>query len=159
MAYANAYAPLSRRNEEKAEELFKQQIETPDAPTVAPEEKGFLSKVAPMLVGAVANAFLPGSGAIASGVTSAALGGDGAQLNSPEAAKSAGKFTTWYGDKMSKDKQMADIPMEEIAGNDYNQGAGNNASAEGAAAMVAKLKQEEELLKRAPLSFKGGLMQ
>ena len=105
MAYANAYAPLSRRNEEEAEDLFKQQIETPDAPTVAPEEKGFLSKVAPMLVGAVANSFLPGSGAIASGVTSAALGGDGAQLNSPEAAKSTEKFTTWYGDKMAKDNK------------------------------------------------------
>ena len=149
---ASVWSPAASEEEE---ELFKQQIETPDAPVVAKQEKGFLAKVAPMVVGAVANTFLPGSGAIASGVTSAAMGGDGAQLSSPEASD-----MKWYTAYKDKKQVEADAVVNTQENNLQSMlGAGDNS-----AATMAKSAEEEELMKKimgaasAPLSYKGGVM-
>ena len=64
----------------KEEELFNQQIQAPEG---APLKKGFWETITPQILGAVANAFVPGSKEAVATATNELQGGDPVQTQTP----------------------------------------------------------------------------
>jgi hypothetical protein len=65
----------------KEEELFNQQVQ---APKGAPLANGFWETITPQILGAVANAFIPGSKEAVATATNELQGGDPVQTQTPE---------------------------------------------------------------------------
>lgn len=65
----------------KEEELFNQQIQNPEG---APLANGFWETITPQILGAIANAFIPGSGEATKTATNELQGGEPVQTQTPE---------------------------------------------------------------------------